>query len=144
MQEEGRKPFAVVEPVEHDGKLFVVHSLAGHGYFDGFCLGVLLQMALPAELVQIENIVVGAQGVKYRPVEQVFGCVVGAIVAAPARNAEEISAGVEVVVEKGPTAFSLRSQQFPFQQGPVRGRHRRVDLNCGVHLGGSSTLVLRV
>ncbi len=110
LQEEGGEALAVVEPVEHDGELFEVHPVAGHGNFDRFGLGVLLQMTFPSELVEVEDVVGAAQGVQNRPVEQVFGGVIGSVVAAPAGNTEQKAALIEVVVEEGAAALGLRAQ----------------------------------
>lgn len=50
MQKKDGQPFAVVGPVEHGGKFFVVHPIAGKGHLDGLSLGVLAQMSFPALL----------------------------------------------------------------------------------------------
>ena len=47
LQVEDRQPFAVVQPVEHDRKFFVVHAVAGKGDFVRLGRGVLPQMRLP-------------------------------------------------------------------------------------------------
>ena len=53
LQVEGREPLAVVEPVEHDGKLFVVHPVPSHRDLHRLGLGVLAKVALPPPLVHL-------------------------------------------------------------------------------------------
>jgi len=128
LKEEGREAFAVVKPVEHDGKLFEVHTVAGHRHVHGLCLRVLLKMAFPTQLVEVENVVVGAKGVQHRPVQDVLGRVVRPVVAAPPGDAQQVASVVEVMVEEGAAAFRLLAQESALQQGPVGRRHRCVDV----------------
>ncbi len=70
LQVEDGQPFAVVQPVEHDGELFVVHAVAGERDLRRLGQRVLPQMSFPGLLVKLQHTVGAAQGVQDRPVLQ--------------------------------------------------------------------------
>ena len=131
VQQKRRQPFAMVEPVEGDGKFFVVHAVSGHRHFDRLRFRVLAQMTFQAASEQIENAVVSAEGVKHRPVELVLGGIVGSVVAAPAGHTFEVAAPVEILVVELGTGLCLHLEELALQQGPPRRCQGRVNGNEG-------------
>ena len=87
LEKEDREPLAVVEPVEHDREFLVVHAIAGEWHLGCPGLGVLLEMALPTLLVQLQDDVRSAESVEHRPIEHVLRRVVRAVVASPPGHA---------------------------------------------------------
>ena len=100
LQVEDREPLAVMEPVEHDGELFVVHSLTRKGHVDGAGFGVLSEVPLPGFLEASEDRGVAAARIEHGPVVDVFDGIVRPVVAAPTYDALEITPVVEVTVEE--------------------------------------------
>ncbi len=136
LQVEDGEPFAVVQPVEHHGEFFVVHSVAREGNVPRLGLGVLPQVAFPTFFVHFENAVGGAQRVQDGPVAQVFDRVVGTVVAAPALDALQVAALVEVLVEEDLAGGGVFAQKFPLEHGPGGRSHGRFDGDTRV--GGGS------
>ena len=122
LQKEYRETLAVVHPVEHHRKLFVVHPVAGEGHINGLCFSILPQMALPPALVQVQDEIGRAQRMQNRPSGQVFGRVIRPVVPAPTGNAKQVAPLVEVAVVEFLHRLGLIADQLPLQQGPVRRR----------------------
>src|SRR5262249_34947500 len=85
-------PFSVVQPVKHDGKFFVVHSVTREWDLDRFGQRVLPEMSFPCLLVHVEHLVVGAHRVQHRPARAILNGVVRPVVATPALDAQEKTA----------------------------------------------------
>src|SRR5688572_1207359 len=138
---EDRGPrLAVVEPVEAGVELLVVHPVPAKLHLGRFRLGVLPEMSFQPVLVQRDDAVVGAQGVQDGPVQQVFERVVRAVVAGPARHAQQVPALVEVAGEELLARPALRLQQLPLQQRPARRRLGCAGLNDHVSVGPSRSV----
>ena len=73
----------MMQPVKHDGELFVIHPVARKRHLGGLCLGVLAKVSFPRLLEQGQDRVGAAESVKYGPVVDVFDRVIRAVVAAP-------------------------------------------------------------
>ena len=131
-QVEDREALAVVEPVEHDGELLVVHPVARHRDIDGLRAGVLAKVPLPTFRVQPPDRIGTAEGVEDRPVGQVLDGVVRPVVASPALDAFEPAAVVEVAVEEDLACLCVRLDQLPLEQCPRRWRQRSTDLDRSV------------
>ena len=129
---ERRQTLAVVNPVEHHRKLPVVHTVPGERHLRRLRLGVLPQVALPTQLAHGPQLVPTSKDIEQRPAHQVLDGVVRPVVSPPARNALQITALVEVVLEKLGTGPFLGADQFPFHQRPRRWRHRRVDIDVAL------------
>ena len=95
---EGRDSLGIVQPIEGNGKLLVVHTLAGDLDFDSAGRSVLPQMPFPRLLVKRKHAVGRAQRVQQRPIGQALDGVVRAIVAPPALDAFQVAAIVKVMV----------------------------------------------
>ena len=100
MQVEGRQALAVVHPVKHHWKFPVVHAIAAEGHLDRAGLGILPQVAFPGQSAHAHEFVGPAQHVQHRPVDQIFNRIVRSVVAPPTRDALQVAALVEIVVEK--------------------------------------------
>ena len=129
LQEDRRPGLAVVHPVEAGVELLVVHAVAAQRDLGRFRLGVLAEVAFHAPLVELQDAVVGAEGVQHRPVQEVLERVVGAVVAGPPGHAQQVAPVVEVALEELGAGLRLRVQQLPLEQRPVRGCDRRVDVD---------------
>jgi hypothetical protein len=71
-----------------------------------------------------------------RPVVHVLDRVVGPVVRAPAREAEQVVAGVEVPRVEDFAGFGVQAQQLALEQCPFRRRHRRRGVEHGA-IGGA-------
>src|SRR5262249_12382129 len=89
---EGRQALPIMEPVEHDGELLVVHAIAGKGDVLRPGGGVLAEMPFPRFLVEAEDVIRPTQGVQDRPVRAVLDGVVRAVVSAPALDTAKVAA----------------------------------------------------
>ena len=121
------QPFAVVHPVGLDDELLVVHALPGDRHVGRLGLGVLLDQSLVTLGVHLQDVVAGAQRVQLRPAVEVLEGVVGAVVRAPAHEALQVAAVVEVLLEELPAGGDVVGQELPLEPGPARRRHGRVD-----------------
>ena len=112
---EGRQSLAVVQPVEHDRELLVVHSIPSEGNFLRPGGGVLPEVPLPGFLVEPEDAIGCAEGVQNGPVRTVLDGVVGSVIAAPAFHTQQIAALIEVALEELLTRRRVGPQQLPFE-----------------------------
>ena len=130
----------MVHPVEHDWKFPEVHTVAGERHIDGLFLCVLTEVALKTPLEQVEYHVGSTQGVQRGPVELVLGCVVGAVIAAPARDALEVAALVEILFVELLAGEGLGLDELTLEKRPMGRRHggrygeNRPDPVDGVHV----------
>ncbi len=108
--DEGRQPFGMMQPIERNGKLFVVHAVAGHLDLDGLGRGVLPQMPLPRLLVEFQDARRSAECVEQGPISQAFDGVVRTVVPSPPLDAFQIAAIVEVTVVVQVTSGARRAQ----------------------------------
>ena len=116
LEEERAEALGVVEPVELGGELAVVHPVPAQGDSRGAGQGVLAEVAFPAEMGEASDLIGGAQGVEQGPVAEGLAGVVGAVVAAPALDAEGAAVPVEVAVEEDRDGLGVGAQQGPLQQ----------------------------
>ena len=142
LEVEGRDPLAVVNPIERDGKLAVVHAVAGELHVDGLGQRVLPQVPLPAFLVHGQHVIAAAQGVQQRPIGQALDGVVRAVVAAPALDAQQVAALVEVALVELATGGGVGPQDFALQERPLGRRHGRGDGDNRFR-GGRTTVRMR-
>src|SRR5262249_33212411 len=93
----------------------------------GLRLGVLPEMPLPRLLVAPADRVGPPEGVQHRPVVDALDGVVRSVVAAPALDAEQVAAIVEIAAEVLAARLLAGPEQFPLQERPPRWRHRRLE-----------------
>ena len=100
---------------------------------------------LERELLRAQaDAIVGAEGVQDRPVQQVFQRIVRAVVAGPARHAEQVAALVEVPREERLAGPGLPLQELPFEQRPARRRLRGVRFQYHVAVGPPRSVHVQV
>ena len=77
--------------------------------------------------VHLHDLVARAERVQLGPMVEVLDRVVRAVVRAPADEAQQVAAIVEVLLEELARRRHVLGQQLPLQQRPLRRRHRRID-----------------
>ncbi len=128
-----------MEPVEHDGKFLVIHPVTRKGHISGPGRSILAEMALPGFLEKREDFIRTAQRVKNRPIVDILNRIVGSVVAAPALDAGEKSAIVEIARVECLARAGIGTQQLALEKRPARRRHRRFDSYFGLLGVGSTT-----
>ena len=88
-------------------------------------------MAFPGLLVEFEKGVGSAQSVHEGPVIEVFHSVVGAVVAAPALDAAEEAAVIQILVGELAGGVSVGGEQGALGQGPGGRRHGLIEADGG-------------
>ena len=129
------QPLVVMLPIEHARKLFVVHTISRKRDFHGPGLSKLSQVSFPRLANHGTYYVRCAESMKKRPVVAVFDRVVGAIVATPPLDTQQISTFVEIPRKELLASRRVGSQHLAFQQRPARRWHGRFNLNCRALLG---------
>ena len=114
---------AVVQPVEHYGKFLIVHPVLREWHVLGLGERVLPQMPFPRFLVHREHVLMPAERVQDRPVGAVLDRVIRPIIAAPAFDAQEPAAIVEVFGVELAAGLGVGVEQLPLEEGPGGGRH---------------------
>src|SRR5579884_188732 len=84
---EGRQPLAVVQPIEQDRELLIVHAIAGERNLLGLGGGVLPEVSFPGLLVQLQDCIRSAESMQDGPIGAVLDGIVGAVIAPPAFDA---------------------------------------------------------
>ena len=102
---------------------------AGDRHVGGPGLGVLLDQALVTLGVHLQDVVAGAQRMQLRPAVEVLERIVGPVVGAPAHEALQVAAVVEVFLEELAAGRHVVGQQLPLEDRPARRIHGRVDAN---------------
>ena len=130
------QPFAVVHPIGLDDELLVVHALSRDRHLGRLRLGVLPEQALVTLGIHLENVVGRTERVQLGPAVEILECIVGSVVGAPAHDALEMTAIVEVLREELATRRHVLGEEPPFENCPTRRIHTGVDAEGYFHGAG--------
>ena len=122
---------AVVEPVHAGRKLAEVHAVPRQLGGRRARLRVLPDVPVDSRAVAVQQDLRGAQRVQVGQAVDVLRRVVGAVQRSPARHAQQVAARVEVAVVELQVGVRDRVEHLPFEQRPVRRRHRFADVERG-------------
>ena len=121
------QPFAVVHPVGLNDELLVVHALARDGDVGRPRLGVLREQTFVALRKHREDVVARAERMQFGPVIEILERIIRAVVRAPADEALETSAVVEVFPVELPARRHVVGEEPPLELRPARRIHARID-----------------
>ena len=83
--------------------------------------------------IHLENVVGRTERVQLGPAVEILECIVGSVVGAPAHDALEMTAIVEVLREELATGRHVLGEEPPLENGPTRRIHTGVDAEGYVH-----------
>ena len=107
-------------PVGQRAELLVVHPVHARGHeLVGLRLGVLLDHALVALQIHLDDLVVGAKGMQLGPVIEVLERVIRAVVRAPADKHQQIALVVEIFLEELARSRHVLGQQLSSPSAPI-------------------------
>jgi hypothetical protein len=100
----------VVHPVGLDDEFLVVHALPGDRHVGRSGLGVLLDQPVVALEEHLQDVIAGPERVQLRPAIEVLERIVRAVVGAPAHEALQVAAVVEVFLKNSRHAGTLSAR----------------------------------
>jgi hypothetical protein len=106
--------------------------LASDRHIGRLGFGVLLDQTIVTRHVHREDVVAGAQRVELGPTVEVLERIVRPVIGAPAHEALEVAAVVEVFVEELAAGRHVVGEELPLENRPSRRVHAGVDANGAI------------